>query len=171
MGSRGSKYFIGLILSGAIAGSFAFLFKSKKGKEMREDLKIKKDELISRADDYIVKAKSKADEWIKEAQVNADSILKDANKIFKLAKESTSAVYEKTRGELEEEIARLRKAIKASIESYNRKLEEEKPPEVIVDNLFNESFLHPDTHDRKKSSDRQFHKMKVSMDIDDKELE
>jgi gas vesicle protein len=172
MNKKFGKILLGMLISGAAAGSYAFLYKSKKGKKMREDLKFKKDELLTKADEFLLNAKVKADKMIKNAGQSADSILKDANKILLLARKRLNKNFEGEDENLNEEIRKFRNAM-TSVNGYSKESEESRREDsnVPLDDVFNDSFVHPDIHERKKSSDRQFHKMKISMDIDENELE
>lgn len=121
--------FIGFLAGGVVGGIIALLYAPKSGKEFRADIKLKKDEMIDDAEEYLDIAKHKAqdminegkkrsEELISEAKKKAGNLLEDANKILNVAKEKTATAYETTKGKVSEESSKVKDAIKAGVEAY-----------------------------------------------------
>ncbi len=121
--------FIGLLAGGAVGGILALLYAPKSGKELRADIRQKKDELMDDADEYLDIAKHKAQDIINEgkkrseqlisdAKKKAGSLLDDANQILNVAKEKTTNSYDQAKEKIADESAKIKDAIKAGVDAY-----------------------------------------------------
>ena len=121
--------FIGFLAGGVVGGIIALLYAPKSGKELRSDIRQRKDEMLDDAEEYLDIAKHKAqdlinegkkrsEELVSEAKKKAGNLLEDANKILNVAKEKTATAYESTRDKVNEEGTKIKDAIKAGVEAY-----------------------------------------------------
>jgi len=120
--------FIGFLAGGIVGGIIALLYAPKSGKELRADIKLKKDEILDDAEEYLDIAKHKAqdminegkkrsEELISDAKKKAGNLLEDANKILNVAKEKTATAYESTKTKLPRKVQNKR-CNKAGVEAY-----------------------------------------------------
>ncbi|HEY5125046.1 MAG TPA: YtxH domain-containing protein [Ignavibacteria bacterium] len=117
-------------LAGSIVGSvLALLYAPKSGKELRGDIKLKKDEFLDDTAEYMQIAKSKANELInegkkksemliQEAKKKASNLLDDANKVLSGAKDKASEKIGDAKVKLTNESEKIKDAFKAGIEAY-----------------------------------------------------
>ncbi len=121
--------FVRFLAGGVVGGLVALLYAPKSGKELRADLKVKKDEMLDDAEEYLDIAKHKAqdiinegkkrsEELISEAKKKAGTLLDDANKILNVAKEKTTNSYELAKEKIADESSKVKDAIKAGVEAY-----------------------------------------------------
>lgn len=122
--------FIGFLSGAIVGGIFALLFAPKSGKELRRDIKLRKDEFIDDASEYMQIAKEKAsnlinegkrksEELIKQAKERASSLIQDANELLSSAREKVSGKISETKENLTDEAQRIKEAFKAGIDAYN----------------------------------------------------
>lgn len=121
--------FLGFLAGGIVGGVLALLYAPKSGKELRQDIRNKKDEMLDDAEEYLDIAKHKAqdiinegkkrsEELISDAKKKAGNLLDDANNILNVAKEKTSVSYEAAKGKIIDESAKVKDAIKAGVDAY-----------------------------------------------------
>jgi gas vesicle protein len=118
MADRDWDLFRGLVIGGLIGAAIGILFAPKSGKETREDIAVKADELLVKAKEEYEKTaqKSKAAyeaavARLKEAEIVAKEKVDEIEvKVGELAHQGTAAISEgKTR---------LKKALDAGVEAY-----------------------------------------------------
>ncbi|MEO6695509.1 MAG: YtxH domain-containing protein [Ignavibacteria bacterium] len=138
--SKTTKSFILGILTGGIVGaSVALLYAPKSGKELRNDIRLKKDELIDDTSEYLQIAKTKAgdlinegrrksEELISDAKKKASSLIDDANVILNDAKTKATTALGSTKDKITNETDRVKDAFKAGLDAYND--EKEKNSEI-----------------------------------------
>jgi len=126
-----TKGFILGILTGSLVGAtIALLFAPKSGRELRNDIRLKKDELIDDTSEYLQIAKSKAgdlinegrrksEELISDAKKKAGSLIDDANVILNDAKSKATTALSSTKEKLTDETDRVKDAFKAGLDAYN----------------------------------------------------
>jgi gas vesicle protein len=121
--------FLGFLAGGIVGGVLALLYAPKSGKELRQDISNKKDEMLDDAGEYLDIAKHKAqdiinegkkrsEELISDAKKKAGNLLDDANNILNVAKEKTSTSYETAKTKIADESAKVKDAIKAGVDAY-----------------------------------------------------
>jgi len=121
--------FLGFLAGGIVGGVLALLYAPKSGKELRQDISNKKDEMLDDAGEYLDIAKHKAqdiinegkkrsEELILDAKKKAGNLLDDANNILNVAKDKTSTSYETAKTKIADESAKVKDAIKAGVDAY-----------------------------------------------------
>lgn len=121
--------FLGFLAGGIVGGVLALLYAPKSGKELRQDIRNKKDEMLDDAEEYLDIAKHKAqdiinegkkrsEELISDAKKKAGNLLDDANNILNVAKEKTSTSYDAAKSKIIDESAKVKDAIKAGVDAY-----------------------------------------------------
>lgn len=122
---------LGFIAGSVVGASLALLFAPKSGKELRSDIRTKKDELLDDTSEYLQIAKTKAgdlinegkrksEELISDAKKKASSLIGDANSILNDAKEKATNTIGSTKEKLSGETDRVKDAFKAGIEAFNQ---------------------------------------------------
>lgn len=122
---------LGFITGSVVGASIALLFAPKSGKELRSDIRIKKDELLDDTSEYLQIAKTKAgdlinegkrksEELISDAKKKASSLIGDANSILNDAKEKATNTIGSTKEKISGETDRVKDAFKAGIEAFNQ---------------------------------------------------
>jgi gas vesicle protein len=118
MSERNGDLLKGLIIGGLIGAVLGILYAPKSGKETREDIANKADELVAKAREEYEKAveKSKtayeaAVQRLKEVEVSAKEKVEEIEgKVGEFAQQSTETIAENKN--------RLKKAIDAGVEAY-----------------------------------------------------
>ncbi|MDQ3020911.1 MAG: YtxH domain-containing protein [Bacteroidota bacterium] len=122
---------LGFVTGGIVGASLALLFAPKSGKELRGDIKTKKDEFLddtseylqiakTKASDLINEGKRKSEELISDAKKKASSLIGDANSILNDAKQKATNTLGSTKEKLSGETERVKDAFKAGIEAFNQ---------------------------------------------------
>ena len=120
---------IGFLTGGIVGAAIALLYAPKSGKELRQDIKGKTDELIDDAEKYLDVAKEKAsliyndgrkksEQLIAEAKVKADVLIKDAEKVFTDAKEKAGQAISTGKDTVTNESDKIKNALKAGVDAY-----------------------------------------------------
>lgn len=118
MANRDWDLFRGLVIGGLIGAAIGILFAPKSGKETREDIAVKADELLVKAKEEYEKTaqKSKAAyeaavARLKKAEIVAKEKVDEIEvKVGELAQQGTAAISEGKN--------RLKKALDAGVEAY-----------------------------------------------------
>jgi len=121
--------FLGFLAGGIVGGVIALLYAPKSGKELRSDIKTKKDEFIddtteymkiakAKANDLINEGKHKSEQLIKDAKEKASTLLDDANTLLTDAKTKASDKYGIAKEKVTVETDRIKDAFKAGIDAY-----------------------------------------------------
>lgn len=133
MSSNGSNLskglLVGFLTGGIVGAAVALLYAPKSGKELRQDIKGKTDELLDEAEKYLDVAKEKAtnmynegrkksEQLVADAKVKADVIIKDAEKVFTEAKEKASQTISTGKETLVSEGDKIKNAFKAGVNAY-----------------------------------------------------
>lgn len=122
---------LGFITGGIVGAAIALLYAPKTGKELRSQIRHKKDELIddtseylqiakTRASDLINEGKRKSEELISDAKKKASSLIGDANTILNEAKQKATNTLGGTKDKLASEADRVKEAFKSGMEAYNQ---------------------------------------------------
>ena len=69
---------LGFLTGTIVGGVVALLYAPKTGKELRSDIKIKKDEFLDDTSEYMQIAKEKANKLINEGKKKSEMLIKDA---------------------------------------------------------------------------------------------
>lgn len=121
----------GLFIGGIVGAATALLTAPKSGRELRNDIRIKKDEYLDDTSEYLEIAKTKATDLINEgkrkseklisdAKEKATSLIKDANDVLNQAKHKATDVSESSRETIAGETQRIKEAFKAGVEAFNQ---------------------------------------------------
>jgi len=130
----GKGLLIGFLTGAAVGSIVALLFAPKSGKELRQDIKNKSQELVDDAEQYLANAKDKASQLINEgkkkseklvadAKEKVDTLLGEAEKILSEAKDKAGNVAEAGKIKIEKESERLKNAVKAGMDAYHSEKE------------------------------------------------
>jgi gas vesicle protein len=130
----GKGLIVGFLTGAAVGSIIALLFAPKSGKELRQDIKIKSQDFMEDAEQYLANAKDKASQLINEgkkkseklvaeAKEKVDTLLGEAEKILSDAKDKTGNYIHSGKDKLEKEGDRLKSAIKAGMETYKSEKE------------------------------------------------
>ena len=130
----GKGLLIGFLTGAAVGSIVALLFAPKSGKELREDIKIKSQDFIEDADEYMIKAKDKASQLINEGKKKSeklvaetkekvDTLLGEAERILADAKGKAGNAATMGKEKIEKESERLKTAIRAGMDAYKTEKE------------------------------------------------
>jgi gas vesicle protein len=122
---------LGFITGGLVGASLALLFAPKSGRELRSDIRNKKDELLddtseylqiakTKASDLINEGKRKSEELISDAKKKASSLIGDANSILNDAKQKATSTLGSTKEKIAGETDRVKEAFKAGMDAFNQ---------------------------------------------------
>ncbi len=122
---------LGFLTGGVVGAAIALLYAPKSGRELRNDIKVKKDELMDDTSEYLHIAKSKAtdlinegrrksEELISDAKKKAGTLIDDANLILNDAKEKATNTLGSTKEKLMSESDKVKDAFKAGLDAYNQ---------------------------------------------------
>jgi len=122
---------LGFITGGIVGAALALLYAPKSGRELRNDIRMKKDELLddtseylqiakTRATDLINEGKRKSEELISDAKKKASSLIGDANTILNEAKQKASNALGATKEKITNESERVKDAFKAGMDAFNQ---------------------------------------------------
>ena len=78
MADNSNEFFKGFLLGGAIGAFIALLYAPKSGREMREDIKRKTEDLLKEAEIELERAQKKAEEIISKGKAKADALRSEA---------------------------------------------------------------------------------------------
>ena len=122
---------LGFVTGGVVGAAIALLYAPKSGRELRNDIKMKKDELIddtseylqiakTRASDLINEGKRKSEELISDAKKKASTLIGDANTILNEAKQKATNTLGSTKDMISSEADRVKDAFKSGVDAYNQ---------------------------------------------------
>lgn len=112
MANRRTQKIAAAFLFGAVIGGvIALLYAPKSGKDTRKDL-------VDDIDKYLRKAKERKDLIILKAKKLSNEMLERTEKVYEDVRNFKEGRYSGTTEKIENEINRLRNAIKAAVESY-----------------------------------------------------
>ncbi len=130
----GKGLIVGFLTGAAVGSIIALLFAPKSGKELRQDIKVKSQEFMDEADNYLANAKDKAtqlinegkkksEKLVSEAKEKVDALLSEAEKILHDAKDKAGTYVQSGKEKVEKESDRLKSAIKAGVDTYRSEKE------------------------------------------------
>ncbi|HCA42746.1 MAG TPA: gas vesicle protein [Bacteroidetes bacterium] len=122
-------FLLGMLAGGVIGSVIALLYAPKSGRELRADIKLKKDEFLDdtsefmdiakeRANNLINEGKKKSEKLISDAKEKANTLITDANKILTDAKEKASDSISSAKEKVSVEASRIKDAFNAGVEAY-----------------------------------------------------
>lgn len=130
--NRNSKGLLIGILAGGLAGAaIALLYAPKSGREMRDQIRNKKDELLDDTSEYLQIAKTKASDMINEgkrrseelitdAKKKASTLIGDANTILNEAKQKATNTLGTAKEKLESETGKIIDPLKSGLDAFNQ---------------------------------------------------
>lgn len=119
------------LFTGALVGSvFGLLYAPKSGEELRKDVKLRKDDFLNDAEEYINQTRNKTKTFIensKNSSKNAvaaaknkiEILLDDAENILNDVSNKSNEILNSNRHLIERENRRIREAVKAGIDTFN----------------------------------------------------
>lgn len=116
------------ILTGVFTGIFAgitiALVINYKNKIhfLKDEEPCDENDILEKANQYLLKAKNEADELVAEAESRSNSILDEAGRILLLAKERTSSLHYDHTESAHSEIVKIKEEIDMNIEEFKRRL-------------------------------------------------
>lgn len=122
---------LGFLTGGLVGAAIALLYAPKSGRELRSDIRLKKDELLDDTSEYLQIAKTKAtdlinegrrksEELISDAKKKAGTLIDDANSILNDAKEKATTTIGTTKEKIANESDRVKDAFKAGLDAFNQ---------------------------------------------------
>lgn len=122
---------LGFITGSVVGAAIALLYAPKSGRELRNDIKLKKDEFLddtseylqiakTKASDLINEGKRKSEELISDAKKRASTLIDDANTILNDAKERATSAIGNAKDKISTEGDRVKDAFKAGLEAFNQ---------------------------------------------------
>lgn len=108
---KAQKIAAAFLLGAVIGGVIALLYAPKSGKETREDLS-------NDIGKYLRKAKEKKEILISKAKRLSNEMINRTEKVYEDVRNFKEGKYAGTAEKIENEINRLKNAIKAAVESY-----------------------------------------------------
>lgn len=125
---------IGVVAGASVGAITALLFAPKSGKRLREDIRIKSQNIIEDADNYISSAKQKVSRFIHDvkkkseqlvidAEEKVDALLDESDQLISDTKEKVSINVNAGKANIEKETNRLKSALKAGMEAYKSEKE------------------------------------------------
>jgi gas vesicle protein len=119
MSSDGNgNFFKGLLMGGIIGAAFALLYAPKSGKETREDLGKKADELVNKAKEEYDSALDKSKKTYSSAVERLKELETIAKKKVEEVEDQIQDLSSKGKETVEESKSRLKKAIDAGVGAY-----------------------------------------------------
>ncbi|HMS66374.1 MAG TPA: YtxH domain-containing protein [Ignavibacteria bacterium] len=122
---------LGFVTGSVVGAAIALLYAPKSGKELRNDIKLRKDDLLddtseflqiakSKAGDLINEGRRKSEELISDARKKAGTLIDDANVILNDAKEKATTTIDSTKEKLVSGTDKIKDALKAGVDAYNQ---------------------------------------------------
>jgi gas vesicle protein len=118
MSERNGDLFIGLVIGGLIGAAIGILFAPKSGKETREDI-------ANKADEVLAKAKEEYGKAVEKSKAAYDAAVLRLRDVEVSAKEKVSELASQGADVLQDNKNRLKKALDAGVEAYRQ--EKNKP--------------------------------------------
>jgi len=112
-------FFKGLFIGGAVGAAIALLYAPKSGKETREDLSQKADEVYDKLKAEYDRSVDNAQKSIQAAQKRLDELGKLATKKADEISGSVSDLVEKGKENIDDQKGRLKHAMDAAKEAYS----------------------------------------------------
>lgn len=117
--SNTSGFLLGLLTGGIIGGLAALLYAPKSGRELRQDISIKKDELLEDADRYMENAKHKASDLISEGRKAAVNFLDETKNKAEQGSENVEKALNQGKDKLSDEIHKMKEPGKTGGGTYS----------------------------------------------------
>ncbi|MFC2103500.1 YtxH domain-containing protein [Bacteroidota bacterium] len=125
----GKGVIIGFLTGGALGAALALLYAPKTGRELREEIKSKKDDYLDEAEKYLADAKDKAidlindgkkksERLIKDAKSKSDDLIKDAEKVLVDARSKTDELLKTGKEKVDQKSGQIKSAVKAGVDAY-----------------------------------------------------
>ncbi|GMU85504.1 MAG: hypothetical protein AMXMBFR48_07460 [Ignavibacteriales bacterium] len=109
---------IGFLTGAVVGGAVALLYAPKSGKELRNDLAGKADDILDEAEKMFNEGKTRSEKLVTDAKVKADELLVEAKKVLDDARGKASEVYAQSKEKIASEGGRIKEAVKAGVDNY-----------------------------------------------------
>ena|SRR5690349_12259921 len=111
-------FLLGVLAGGITGGLIALLYAPKSGRELRQDIGKKKDELVSDAEEYYDIARTKATDIIANGRKKADELILDAKAKASTISKGAERMYVQGKDLVVDEASKIKDAVKAGVDSY-----------------------------------------------------
>lgn len=115
----------GILLGSIIGSAITLLFTPKSGEEVREDIK-------RNVDKSVKKAKEVSNKLLDDTRHLSNNVISKAEQLVKITKDYSAGIYKGSAENFQHEYDRLRKSIRAGIDTYKTYEEESIPVEQNV---------------------------------------
>lgn len=116
--NKSGDFIAGIVIGGLIGAAIGILYAPKSGKETREDLGRKADELLTKAKEEYETAVEKSRKIYEETVQRLKSMEKTAREKAEKVEEKIDAYAEQGKETIQEGKSRLKKAIEAGVEAF-----------------------------------------------------
>ncbi len=115
--------YIGILVGVSAGAAAAFLFNLKKEQELfsREDMGGEND-MLDKANDYLLFARNKVEEMVKDAEEKSISIIDETGKTLSLLKEKTSEMHKKLSEGADDDAEKIRAELNKTITEFKKRL-------------------------------------------------
>ncbi|MEO8666410.1 MAG: YtxH domain-containing protein [Ignavibacteria bacterium] len=115
-----SKSFITGLITGSVLGALAaLLYAPKSGREFRQDISDKKNELLDETEMMLKNAKDKASHIIADARKKAESLMNEGKEKVEELTGRTNRIISDNKEKLEEGATKVKEAVKSGVNAYS----------------------------------------------------
>ena len=116
---KNTKIFLGGLITGGLIGGLAgLIFAPKSGKELRQDISSKGNELLEDTNELIENAKSKANSILADAKKSAESLLEEGRKKLNGLSDGAQNIISEGKEKVEEGVSLVKDAVKSGTDAY-----------------------------------------------------
>lgn len=118
--SRGTTkgIIIGVLAGGAAGALLGLLYAPKSGRELRRDIRKRKEVLVNDAEQYIKHAKNKASDLISDGRKKAGELISDAKDKAESISRGAEKIYTQGKDFISDETQKLKDAVKAGVDTF-----------------------------------------------------
>jgi gas vesicle protein len=118
---KNTKIFLGGLITGGLIGGIAgLIFAPKSGKELRQDISDKSNELLENTNELIDNAKTKADSIIADSKKAAENLLEEGKKKLNGLTDGAQNILNEGKEKAEEGVSKVKDAVKSGTDAFNR---------------------------------------------------
>jgi gas vesicle protein len=118
---RNTKIFLGGLITGGLIGGLAgIIFAPKSGRELRQDISNKGNELLEDTNEFIGNAKTKASAIISDAKKSAENLLEEGRKKLNGLTDGAENILNDGKVKVEEGVSMVKDAVKSGTEAYTQ---------------------------------------------------
>lgn len=118
---KNTKIFLGGLITGGLIGGLAgLIFAPKSGKDLRQDISNKSNELIEDTNELLENAKSKANSIIADAKKGAENLLEEGKKKLNGLTDGAQNILNEGKEKAEESVSKVKDAVKTGTDAFNQ---------------------------------------------------